>query len=339
VKAFVAAGLLFCAALAGRPAEVNDAAITGDGFPAHLSSFGLFSDLAKRAPAARMMRYDLETALFSDYADKERYLYLPAGARAKYDPDKAFDLPVGAALVKTFGYRAGGVFKPLETRLLLRRANGWVALPYVWNAAGTDAELKRAGTRIPVTFTDPGGAVRSISYAVPNQNQCKDCHALGGQITPIGIKARYLNHDGQLEKLLAGGMLDRVPRDAPRIARWDNAATPVEERARAYLEINCAHCHNPAGAASNSGLFLDWRQPDRVALGINKRPVAAGRGSGSRDFAVAPGKPDESILVYRMESTDPGIAMPELGRATVHAEGVKLVREWIAEMPKSAPAR
>lgn len=338
MKALIAAGLLFCAALAGRPAEVDDAAIIGEGFPAHLSDFGLFSDVAKRTPAARMIRYDLETALFSDYAEKERYLYLPKDAQAKYHPDKAFDLPVGAALVKTFGYRVGGVFKPLETRLLLHRANGWVALPYVWNAAGTDADLKRAGMRIPVTFNDPSGAPRSISYAVPNQNQCKDCHALNGRITPIGVKARYLNHDGQLEKLVAGGMLDRLPPDAPRIARWDDAA-PLDARARAYLEINCAHCHNPAGAASNSGLFLDWRQSDRTALGISKRPVAAGRGSGGRDFAIQPGAPDASILIYRMESTDPGIAMPELGRATVHKEGVALVREWIAEMPKSAPVR
>lgn len=339
MKALVAAGLLFCAALAGRPAEVDDAAITGEGFPAHLSDFRLFSDLAKRSPAVRMMRYDLETALFSDYAEKERYLYLPVGARAKYDPDKAFDLPVGAALVKTFGYSANGVFKPLETRLLLHRANGWVALPYVWNTAGTDADLKRAGTRIAVTFNDPSGASRSISYAVPNQNQCKDCHALSGRITPIGVKARYLNHERQLEKLLAAGMLDRLPRDAPRIARWDDTAAPLEARARAYLEINCAHCHNPSGAASNSGLFLDWRQSDHTALGIRKRPVAAGRGSGDRDFAIQPGAPDASILIYRMESTDPGIAMPELGRATVHKEGAALVREWIAEMPKSAPVR
>jgi hypothetical protein len=127
-------------------------------------------------------------------------------------------------MVKTFGYPQAGRFKPLETRLLLHRASGWVALPYVWNAAGTDADLKRAGTRIPVTFTDPSGASRSISYAVPNQNQCKDCHALSGAIAPIGVKARYLNHDGQLEHCLPAGMLDRLPADAPRVARWDDPA-------------------------------------------------------------------------------------------------------------------
>lgn len=339
MKALAAAVLLFCAALAGRPDEVNDPAITGEALPARLSEYGFFTDLAGETPAARVMPYDLETPLFSDYAAKHRYLYVPAGQKAQYDAEAALDLPVGSAIIKTFGYPQDGRFKPLETRLLLRRASGWVALPYVWNAEGSDALLKRAGTRIPVTFTDPSGAPRSISYAVPNQNQCKDCHALSGAIMPIGVKARYLHHDGQLEKLVAAGMLDRLPGDAPRVARWDDARAPIEARARAYLEINCAHCHNPAGAASNSGLFLELSRADPVALGIGKRPVAAGRGSGGRDFAIAPGDPDASILTHRMESTDPGVAMPELGRATVHAEGVALLREWIESMPKSNDAR
>ncbi|HEX8300842.1 SO2930 family diheme c-type cytochrome [Sphingomonas sp.] len=333
MKSLAAAALLFCAALFAKPVAVNDAAIVGPGYPARLSEYGFFTDLTKRTPNLRVAGYGLQTALFSDYAEKQRYLYLPAGAKARYQDDKPFDLPVGAALIKTFGYQQNGAFKPIETRLLLHRASGWVAIPYVWNAWGTDADLRRAGTRIPVTFVDLSGASRSISYAVPNQNQCKDCHALDGAITPIGTKARYLNHANQLETLLAAGMLDRLPKDAPRAARWDDSKAPLEDRARAYLEINCAHCHNPAGAASNSGLFLDWKQPDAHARGILKRPVAAGRGSGARDFAILPGNADASILIYRMESTDPGIAMPELGRATVHEEGVAMLRKWIDSTP------
>ncbi|NIJ21684.1 putative repeat protein (TIGR03806 family) [Sphingomonas naasensis] len=339
MKALLGAVALFVAALAGRPAEVNDAAITGDALPAKLSDYRFFADLAGETPAARVIPYDLETPLFSDYAGKHRFLYVPEGHEARYDAEAAFDLPPGSAIIKTFGYPQAGKFRPIETRLLLRRASGWVALPYVWNAEGNDALLRRAGTRIPVTFTDPSGVTRRISYAVPNQNQCKDCHALSGAIAPIGVKARYLNHGGQLEKLLAAGMLDRLPADAPRVARWDDARAPIEARARAYLEINCAHCHNPAGAASNSGLFLELGRTDPVALGVRKRPVAAGRGSGGRDFAIQPGEPDASILLYRMESTEPGVAMPELGRATVHKEGAALMRAWIESMPKTAQAR
>ncbi|MBC9034730.1 hypothetical protein IAG41_20260 [Sphingomonas sp. JC676] len=339
MKLLLGAIAIFTAALLGRPGGVNDAAITGQGFPAHLSEFDFFTDLKARAPAQRLMRYDLETALFSDYAEKERYIYVPAGKQAKYEPDKALDLPVGSALVKTFGYQVNGAFKPLETRVLLHRAEGWVPIPYVWNADGTDADVRRAGTRIPVHFTDNAGEPHDISYAVPNQNQCKDCHGLAGQVTPIGVKARYLNHGGQLEILLSAGMLDRLPADAPRVARWDEAGSPLEARARAYLEINCAHCHNPAGAASNSGLFLELARTDAESRGIFKRPTAAGRGSGTRDFDIVPGAADASILTFRMESTDPGIAMPELGRATVHKKGVALIRQWIDSMPKAAPKR
>ena len=334
MKLLLGAIAIFAAALLGRPGGVNDAAILAEGYPAHLSEFGFFPDPKTRAPAQRLMRYDLETALFSDYAEKERYIYVPAGKQARYDPEKALDLPVGSALVKTFGYHLDGAFKPLETRVLLHRAEGWVPIPYVWNAAGTDADLKRAGTRIPLHFTDSSGEAHDISYAVPNQNQCKDCHGLSGQVTPIGVKARYLNHGGQLEALRSAGMLDRLPADAPKVARWNDAGAPLEARARAYLEINCAHCHNPAGAASNSGLFFELARTDPETRGILKRPTAAGRGSGTYDFDMVPGDAEASILIYRMQSTDPGIAMPELGRATVHKEGVALVRQWIDSLPR-----
>lgn len=328
------------AAAAARPSpRVNDAAIMAEGYPAKLSDYGFFTDLTKRTPAPRVAGYDLQTALFSDYTVKQRFIYVPAGATAKYDAARAFDFPVGTALIKTFGYGEGASFKPLETRLLLRRASGWVAIPYVWNAEGTDAVLKRAGTRLAVSFTDPSGTPRQISYAVPNQNQCKDCHALSGQITPIGAKARYLNHNGQLRKLVAAGLLDRSPADAPRAARWDDPKAPLDARARAYLEINCAHCHNPAGAASNSGLFLELDRKEAVAIGIGKRPVAAGRGSGGREFAIQPGNAEASILIYRLRSTDPGIAMPELGRATAHDEGIALLSQWIDAMPAPQAAK
>ena len=328
-----AAAALTLLVAATAPRGVNDAAITADGYPAALSDYRLFGDLAHRVPAARVTPYHLNTPLFSDYAEKERYLYVPAGMKAAYDPDKVLDLPIGSALIKTFGYQRSGAFHPLETRLLLHRASGWVAIPYVWNADGTDALLARAGTRLPVTFTDPAGQSRTISYKVPNQNQCKECHALAGTITPIGPRASNLNDGTQLQALVAAGLLDRAPADAPRLARWDDAQAPLPARAAAYLEVNCGHCHNPDGAASNSGLFLDLPTRDAIARGLLKRPVAAGRGSGNRDFDIDPGHPDNSILLFRMASTEPGIAMPELGRATTHDEALALLARWIATMP------
>ncbi|MES2336993.1 MAG: SO2930 family diheme c-type cytochrome [Pseudomonadota bacterium] len=312
---------------------VSDTAILTEAYPATLSAYGFFTDLKSRTPARRVTPYTLNTPLFSDYASKQRYIYVPAGKAAPYSATAVLEFPVGSALIKTFGYGEGTAFRPIETRLLLHRASGWVAIPYVWNADLSDAVLKRAGTRVPVTFTDPSGQARSISYAVPNQNQCKDCHALSGAVTPIGPTVRNLNDGAQLQRLASAGVISATPNSAPRLARWDDPASPLDARARAYLEVNCAHCHNPAGAASNSGLFLESARADPIALGIGKRPVAAGRGSGGYDFAVQPGHPERSILIHRLTSTEPGVAMPELGRATAHAEGIALLSQWIAKLP------
>lgn len=313
------------AALAGwtllasaAPPGVNDALITGDTLPQRLSDFRFFTS---GRPNGRVHPYTLETPLFSDYAEKDRFIYVPAGKVARYTEQGVLDFPVGTALIKSFGYPG----RIIETRLLLRRAQGWVALPYVWE--GDDAVLKRGGKRIPVTVEG-----RPISYAVPNQNQCKDCHHSAGAIEPIGPKARNMAQR-LLVSLVRARLLDRAPA-GPKLPRWDDAGAPVEARARAYLDVNCGHCHSRSGAASNSGLFLTYEEADLVARGVGKVPVAAGRGSGGLAVAIAPGQPDKSILLYRMESTEPGVAMPELGRALAHKEGVALVREYIAAMHK-----
>jgi hypothetical protein len=115
--------------------------------------------------------------------------------------------------------------------------------------------------------------------------------------------------------------------------RWARPAeaTP-EQRAKAYLDSNCAHCHNEAGAADTSALHLSIDAAIDVHYGVCKTPVAVGRGSGDRPYDIYPGRPDDSILVYRMQHSDPAIAMPELGRGSVHEEGVEAVSLWIAGM-------
>jgi hypothetical protein len=151
-------------------------------------------------------------------------------------------------------------------------------------------------------------------------------------VIPIGPKARNLSMEW-MGAMLKAGLLDRVPKGAGTLPDWRTHATgPAEPLARAYLDVNCAHCHQPGGGASNSGLDLRWEQSDAHAIGIMKRPVAAGRGAGGHDFSVLPGQPDASILLYRMDSAEPGIAMPELGKASVDKDGVAVVRRWISEM-------
>ena len=92
------------------------------------------------------------------------------------------------------------------------------------------------------------------------------------------------------------------------------------------------HCHNPNGPARSNGLDLTASQRDPAAIGVNKPPVAAGIGSGGRMYDIVPGRPDDSILAYRIASTHPGVMMPELGKRLVHEEGVALTGEWIAAM-------
>ena len=321
--------------MGATPAQsINNAVITSDGNPPLLSDFGFFIGAADQ-PSGALVPYALTTPLFSDYADKRRFIYLPAGTRMTAGADGVIAFPVGAAIIKSFGYgQADGGYRTIETRVLLHRASGWVALPYIWRADGSDADLRIAGGRTPVTFTDPSGQSRTISYAVPNRNQCANCHNRDGVLMPIGPQVRNIELAAPARTLVAG-----ADWSLPHFPRWNDASSgTLDQRARAYLDSNCAHCHNPRGSASNSGLVLRYDQPAGVAIGILKRPVAAGRGSGGLDYAIAPGHPELSYMPYRMNSTDPGIAMPELGRGTVHSEGVALITQWIAAMPASAPA-
>lgn len=328
-----AAALAFTGALAVQatpPGGVDQAVILDDAMPRVLSAYGFFADAPAQQPAKGVVPYRLNTALWSDGADKLRFVYVPPGAKAAAEGEGLLDLPIGSALIKTFAFTENGKRRLIETRLLLHRAEGWVALPYLWNAEQTDARLALAGARVPVTT--PAG--QAISYRVPNKNQCKECHGLAGAVIPIGPKARNLSREW-LAGFVAAGHLDRMPEGADAMPLWNaRADAPVASAARAYLDVNCAHCHRPQASASNSGLDLRWEQADRALLGVMKRPVAAGRGAGQLLFDVVPGKPEESIMAHRMASIEPGVAMPELGKDTVDAEGVALVRRWIAEGAK-----
>ena len=303
--------------------EVTDEVITGDRLPRTLEEYGFFIHADAQIPTPGVIPYRLNTPLYSDGAEKLRFVYVPEGGKVGLGDDGLLQFPVGSAIIKTFAFGAGDNRRLIETRVLLHRADGWLALPYLWNEEQTEARLAVTGARIDLT-TPKGEA---ISYRVPNKNQCKECHGLDGAVTPIGPKARNLSR-GWLQDHFA-----LSPRDAGVMPVWENRSdASAEDAARAYLDVNCAHCHRPGATASNSGLDLRWDQQDPVAIGIMKRPVAAGRGAGSYLFDIVPGKPGESILTYRMSTTEPGVAMPEIGKETVDEDGLAVVRRWIEEM-------
>lgn len=310
----------------------------GDGpYPAKLSAWKLFVDRpADLKPSTGVIPYELNSALFTDYATKRRFVWMPEGQAAEYRPDDTFEFPKGTVLVKSFSYPENGRERLIETRLLVRGDHGWSALPYVWNKEQTDAVLDVNADPVDVTF---GG--RTIHYAIPNANQCKECHDQNKVTGPLGPKARHLNREvaypagrfNQLAYWTKIGYLRGAPAEAPRQAAWDDPKSgSLAARARAYLEINCAHCHSPQGAASNTGLYLSDLENDAMRVGFCKTPVATGKASADMLFDAVRGHPETSIIVHRMASEEPKVMMPEIGRTLVHREGVDLIREWLASL-------
>ncbi len=349
-------------------------------YPEKLSAWRLFVGTpASMTPNQGVIPYELNTPLFTDYAEKYRTIWMPKGKKADYREGDVLAFPVGTIISKTFYYRredmkdarakipvAQAAFaklpaadRPLhkhpfllETRLLVHTSDGWVALPYVWNEKQTEAVLEIAGEK-KVMHLNRGGKKVGFDYFVPNQNQCSGCHVRQARqgkeikfkktLRPIGPKPSNLNREypyvagkiNQLAKLTQAGYLQGAPAadKTPRMAVWNKPKTgSLDARARAYLDANCAHCHSAIGPASTSGLHLDMENKIAAKLGVCKTPIAAGRGSGGRLHDIVPGKPDKSILFYRMASKEADVMMPELGKTLVHDEGVALMRAWISAM-------
>ena len=366
-RLFAIAAVLAVAACARAPAPVH---FFAEGQPQSLADWHVVDVRDGRlVPNDGVLPYDLATPLFTDYAHKLRTVWMPKGTSARYG-EADFDYPVGTILSKTFYYpvpetgrgegdtvlrSSDAGFDPrglelakvrlIETRLLVRRKDGWVALPYVWNAQQTEATLKRGGELVALTLVGADGSREQADYAVPDQNQCAGCHGDDMKtraVLPLGPKARHLNRDfayadgtaNQLARWTQVGYLTGAPAPAaaPRNADWLDASQPLDARARAYLDINCGHCHNPKGPGNTSGLWLDAATQEPLRLGRCKLPIAAGKGTGDFSHDIVPGQPDASILTFRMVSEDPAAMMPELGRSVVHDEGVQLIRDWIASM-------
>ncbi len=319
-----------------------------------LSQYGLFrGPIANLQPAEGVLPYAPRTPLFSDYAHKVRFVWMPAGAQAVADSNGYIQFPEHTILAKHFYYvtdesdPASADRQHIETRLLIRRNQVWEAYTYEWNDKGTEAWLMQVGNIKPVNWKAADGASMAIEYVIPNKNQCKSCHNSHNILQPIGTKVRNLNFEftypdgsvvNQLLEWSQRGYLAAARESVakhPAIAQWDAPQTgSLAERAAAYLDANCGHCHRPEGSANTTGTYLHWEETSLHRRGLFKSPVAAGKGSGGRQYGIVPGQPEASILLYRMESNDPGIMMPELGRTALHKEGITLIRDWIASLPE-----
>ena len=377
LAALLAAAVTALAACSAEaPPEPPAPRVVSEGWPERLSDWGqVAAGGGQLVLGAQVTPYALNTALFSDYALKLRTVWIPDGAgAARYDEADAFAFPAGSVITKTFYYprdgssltqvRADGAplahfdgrtldltqVRLVETRILVRREDGWDAASYLWDEAQREAELARTGAFVDLTLVSGGGEAQRLDYLVPNTNQCANCHVTdttdGRGVRPIGPKARHLNRDfeyfgrtaNQIAAWSEAGLLDGAPapQAAPQAAAWTGGVPmgelALEAAARAYIDINCAHCHSRTGQADTSGLYLEPWEPFGPNFGACKRPIAAGRGTGNRSFAIVPGDADASIFAFRMASTRADIMMPELGRATAHEEGVALISAWIESL-------
>jgi len=328
--------LLFCStSILG----LDDESLRQGKFLQNLSEYGFFKDLKNQVPAKNVLPYQLKSQLFSDHTDKQRFIYVPNDSKFTFESDKVFQFPVGTTLIKTFSYQntsSSLETQLLETRLLIHTNNGWAAVGYIWNDEQTDARLSLVGKTIQTQFSKASGELISVRYRAPNKNQCKECHQLNGVMTPIGPKARNMDLEvqyelgkmDQLEKWAQLGWIDRDLVFNKMVNYFDNSQN-MEARARSYLDINCAHCHIRGGSADTTGLYLTLEEENTKHLGFYKKPVATGKGSFNLRYSIVPGKSEESILLARMHSLDPGIMMPESGRALRDEEGLEIVSAWI----------
>jgi uncharacterized repeat protein (TIGR03806 family) len=347
---------LMCAALllvcgCGVDDGIGDAGMASSQ-PESLAELGLFSDAIAQTPAEGVLPYDVNAVLYADESEKLRFMAIPKHRVAVYDALSFWDFPDGTRFVKTFFYyhdardpSRGRTL--LETRIIERTSGSWTGRTYVWNTAQTEARRYKVGKTMKVHWIDRQGAQRTQDYRVPNDNECKTCHSKSHKFEPLGPRTRQLNreHDygsaehpdlqNQIDHWSALGLIKGDIGDAvSRFSLVDPyGAEPLERRARSYLDANCSHCHRPGGEAGSTALDLRAETTDLFGLGVCRTPVAAGPGSGGRNFDIVPGDPDASILVFRMESTDPQLKMPELPTLTSDAAGTALIRAWIASMP------
>ena len=312
-----------------------------------LSEYGLFEGaLADHQPAARVFQYELNTPLFSDYTTKYRFIRVPEGEQIDYRDKGVLEFPVGTVIAKTFSYPhdmrdPSKGERLLETRIEFREEDNWYGFSYLWNEEQTDATLALGGAEVDVSWIHSDGKRRDNSYRVPNANQCISCHEVGDKYVPIGPVAANMNRDfdyghgaeNQLSHLKANEVLSEMG-DLSAVHAWpsSDSGASVDARARTWLHVNCAHCHQPEGTARTSGLDLRKRQSDLAKLGVWKTPIAAGHGTGGHAYDIVPGKPNKSILLHRIKSTDPSVTMPSISKSMVSKEAVELIRDWIAQI-------
>lgn len=327
----------------GLPKPVTSVVFDPEDVPyPYLSDYRFFSGrLADLSPVDGVLPYTVINPLFSDHALKERFVWMIPGTHARYaGEDEVLAFPDGTMLIKNFLYDRtlpNDVRRIMETRLMYKLEGRWHFANYIWNEDQTDAVLNTGSTTTSISWTDDPGHVRNVVYRTPSAGECLACHKRDAVPIPIGPKPRNLRMphgytDGIMDQLLKWsrvGYVREVPTgDGERMARWNDTNEDMTRRVRAYLDMNCAHCHSEGGHCDYRPMRFAWHETkDPAALGICV--PAEEEVLPSLRYIVTAGDPEHSMLHHRMASTDEAVRMPLLGRSIVHEEGLALITAWI----------
>lgn len=241
-----------------------------------LSDYNIFTgEPAALNPGNGFHLYELATGLFTDYAEKQRLIKVPANQTLTAVNDGLPQFPNGTILVKTFYYfndkrNASKGKRIIETRILIKNNGQWMAGTYAWNKEQTDAVLVTGRQKTTVSWIDDKANNKTIAYQIPSAKDCGACHGNNNTIMPIGLKVRNLNRDvsrnntslNQLQYLQDAGIMNAVNPDRfSKLPAWQNDTYSISERVRAYLDVNCAHCHSSTGSCARSDVRFAWEIP------------------------------------------------------------------------------
>jgi uncharacterized repeat protein (TIGR03806 family) len=337
-------------------------------FPRKLSETGLFTSTKDLKPAPGLIPYSVNSPLWSDGADKERYMAIPGEGKIVFDsiryPQPAPGAPPGwrfpdnTVMVKTFSLELErgnpASRRRLETRLLhLHQMPGteevgdqvWNGYTYVWNDEQTDAVLAEANgldrTFVIKDAKAPGGK-REQKWHFPSRAECTLCHTTSAKYV-LGVNTLQMNKEHNYGAIVANQLrtlehiglftepLPMPPEKLPKLGRYEDEKESLEKRARAYLHANCAHCHRKWGGGNAEFQLLATLDLKDMGI-VNTRP---GQGTFElRDPRIlVPGDPDRSMIDFRMKRLGLG-RMPHVASLVVDDLGVKLIHDWIKQMPK-----
>jgi len=325
----------------GMPSEADGK------MPPLLSQTGVYSDTAKRIANPGLIPYDLNVAFWSDGADKSRWIAVPAGQIA-FSPTGEWRFPAGTVFVKNFDLKLDaanpGATRRLETRLLVRDSKGGVyGVVYKWRPDGSDADLLPTSATEKIAVKSATGEIQQTWY-YPSREDCLTCHTAGAGGV-LGVKTRQLNRsftypsgvaDNELRTwnhlgLFAPSFKDEALPTFVALAAGDDTTRSLEDRARSYLDANCAQCHRPGGTVANFDARYDTPLAKQALI---DGPVLIDQGI-DRPRVISPHDIWRSIAYMRIDTVG-DIRMPPLARETIDQKGVRLLGEWIDSMPGPA---